>query len=160
MREMLKFEECYRRIDALVMADSIYAGFTGDPAERKVDPELMQGFLRFARDAAAGKKIMVISHSQLVPETYASTAETADFLLKDLGIEREEIDEPWADGWRCVSRTQKNGLYVYGFGGDTGADHMKHLHNLWRLLAVAWGSHPPTNGKQRIKPPDGSQDRP
>ena len=145
VREMLKSEDCYQRIDALIMADSIYAGFTGDPAERKVDPELMRGFLRFARDAAAGKKAMVVSHSGLVPETYASTAETADFLIEQLGIEREAMDKTWADGWRCVSIASKGRLHVYGFAGDTGADHMKHLQNLWRLMVVARGNEPLQN---------------
>jgi hypothetical protein len=134
VRELLKQEGAYQRIDSLVMADSIYAGFTGDPAERRVDPKLMAGFLRFARDAAEGKKRMVISYSQLRPETYASTDETARFVEQELAVAREPAQEVWADGWTLQSRAVRRGFRSYGFAGTTGADHMKHLHNLWRLI--------------------------
>ncbi len=134
VRELLKQDDVYRRIDTLVMADSIYAGFTGDPADRRVDPKLMAGFLRFARDAAEAKKRMVISYSQLRPETYASTEETARYLEMELSIARESVDETWADGWTLQARAERRGFHSYGFAGTTGADHMKHLHNLWRLM--------------------------
>src|SRR5262245_28134844 len=57
VREMLKDAATYARIDALVMADSLYAGYVGnDATRRQVDPALMERFVKFARDAAAGKK--------------------------------------------------------------------------------------------------------
>ena len=120
VRELLKCESHYRRIDALVMADSIYCGYVGPTEERRVDPSLMAGFLRFARDAAEGRKVMVISHSDLVPGTYASTGETADYLIAQIGGERTEVDEQWAEGFRCTSRYEHGGLRIFGFAGDDG----------------------------------------
>jgi hypothetical protein len=139
VRELLnaKSPDCYRRIDALVMADSIYAGYLGDARERGVDPERMSGFLRFAKDAAAGRKKMVISHCQLQPETYASTAETADYVLRQLNLQRQECDAIWAEQWQNTSRCEQAGLHVFGFSGSTGSDHMRHLHNIERLWNVA-----------------------
>jgi len=135
VRELLKGEEFYQRIDVLIMADSIYAGFVGDPAQRQVDPNAMSGFLRFARDAAEGKKVFIVTYSQ-VKTDYASTAETANYLLTQIGGKAESVQETWAEGWQCTSRFQRKGLQIYGFAGDAGADHMKHLHNLWQLMRL------------------------
>lgn len=145
VRELLKSDEHYRRIDALIMADSIYAGFVDDwkkasqGIKRDVEPKHLEGFLRFARDAADGKKTLVISHCQLRPETYASTGETADYLLTKLGLdgERKPVNEDWADGWRCLSRCDRGGLHVLSFAGETGTDHLQHLRNLQHLLRIA-----------------------
>ena len=46
-RELLKVPEHFARIDTLVMADSLYAGYEGDPSLHHVDPALMEGFRRF-----------------------------------------------------------------------------------------------------------------
>lgn len=154
VRELLKADEHYRRIDALVMADSIYAGFVDDgqksPTEikRDVEPKHMEGFLRFARDAVDGKKTLVISHCQLRPETYASTGETADYLLTKLRLdgERKPVNADWADGWRCLSRCDRGGLHVASFAGETGTDHMQHLRNLQHLLRIA-EPNPKADGK-------------
>ncbi|MES2695150.1 MAG: hypothetical protein V4773_16875, partial [Verrucomicrobiota bacterium] len=43
VRELMKQPEAFARIAALVMADSIYSGYTGAAAEKQVDPELMAG---------------------------------------------------------------------------------------------------------------------
>lgn len=134
VRELLKSDDFSRRIDTLVMADSIYAGYAAGAASKQVEPKHMEGFVRFARDAADGKKTLVISHCQLQPDGYASTAETADYLLSELSLNREAVDEVWADEWRCTSRCRRKGFRVFGFAGETGRDHMRHLQNLGRLL--------------------------
>src|SRR5262249_28268844 len=127
----------YDRIDALVMADSIYAGYAGDPAKRQVDSKLMEGFVKFAKDAAAGKKWFLISHCDLQPDGYASTAETADYLIAALGGAREPAGGSWlAEGLAMKSRFRKGQFAVYGFTGDKGPDHMRHLHGLWALLKL------------------------
>lgn len=137
VRELLKSDDIFRRIDTLVMADSIYAGYAAGAASKLVEPKHMEGFLRFAREAADGKKTLVISHCQLQPEGYASTAETAEYLLSELSLKREGVDEVWAEEWRCTSRCQRKGFRVFGFAGDTGKDHMRHLQNLGLLMRRA-----------------------
>lgn len=129
VREMLKDPQTYARIDAIVMLDSIYAGFTGNPEERKVDPANMEGFLKFARDALQGKKTMIITYCDLRPDNYASTKETADYLMAQLDKKRNPVQEEWAAGFVLQSRFEEGRLNIYGFKGDTGTDHMKHLHN-------------------------------
>jgi hypothetical protein len=137
VREILKSDALYRRVDSLVMADSIYAGYREQVVPPTVDPKLMEGFLRFARDAAEGHKTMVVSHCQLQPEGYASTAETADYLIKQLELTRMEAKEIWSDGWINQSVCRKRGFHVHGFSGETGQDHMQHLRHIGQLWNLA-----------------------
>src|SRR6185369_18020691 len=103
IREILKQEALFKRIDAIVLSDSLYAGFTGDAAQRKVDPANMEGFLKFAREAAAGRKTFIIAHSSDPVPTYASTTETASYLIEQLGLQRKPADEDWGDGLQLIN---------------------------------------------------------
>lgn len=136
VRAMLKVPEHFARIDGLVMADSIYCGYTGDPKEHRVDPALMEGFRRFGVEAAAGRKTFLLSHSALVPDGYASTGEVADFLIAAVGggpAEAKRLD--WAEGWAQTRAFSRGRFVVLGFAGTEGADHMNHLRRISRLWA-------------------------
>ncbi|MBL9212085.1 MAG: hypothetical protein JNL92_16625 [Opitutaceae bacterium] len=136
VRQLLRQPAALARIDALVMADSIYCGYTGDPARRQVDPDLMAGFLRFAREAAEGRKQFVLSHSRQVPDGYASTTETADYLLSQLDLARASAaTETWPGGLRPLTHARRGGFLVLGFDGEAPDDHMNHLRQLGALLA-------------------------
>lgn len=141
VRELLKDPAAFTRIDVLVMADSIYAGYLGEPAARKLNPANMEGFLKFARAAAAGRKCLILSHSAQRPEGYASTTETADYLIAQLDGQREALSETWAGGLQLTSRFRKGHFDIYGFAGETGRDHMKHLDNLALWLERGTCSH-------------------
>jgi hypothetical protein len=138
VREILKTEANLERIDAVIAADSIYAGLDDAAPTRAVDPRHMRDFLRFARLAADGKKRFVLSHSAQ-PTSYASTTETADYLLKELGLHRTTQAATPRDRLQQITAAERGGLHVLGFAGDKGPDHMRHLHEidlLWDL------SHP------------------
>lgn len=135
VRALLKVPEHFARIDGLIMADSIYCGYAGDPKERRVDPALMEGFRRFAVEASAGRKTMLITHSALVPDGYASTGEVADFLIRAVGGQPEPARVEWAKGWTQTRAFSRGRLVVLGFEGTQGADHMNHLRQIGRLWA-------------------------
>ena len=135
VRQLLRQPAAFDRIDAIVMADSIYCGYAGDSALRQVDPELMSGFVRFAEQATAGKKRLLISHSRQVPEGYASTTETADYLITKLGGERKTADAgDWPGGLRLLTRFARSNFEVLGFDGEAPEDHMRHLRAIGALL--------------------------
>ena len=118
------------------MADSIYCGYAGDPKEHRVDPALMEGFRRFAIEAAAGRKAFLLSHSALVPDGYASTGEVADFLINAVGggpAEPKRLD--WTEGWTQTRAFSRGRFVVLGFDGTQGADHINHLRRISRLWA-------------------------
>ncbi|HUR58434.1 MAG TPA: D-alanyl-D-alanine carboxypeptidase, partial [Opitutaceae bacterium] len=137
VRELLKQPTAFDRIAALLMVDSIYCGYAGDPAAQRVDPELMAGFLRFARLAAEGRKRFVLSHSRQVPDGYASTTETADYLIQQLEGKRSFDSEEWAGGLRLLSTFSQGRFEVLGFDGDGPEDHMRHLRGIGALLERA-----------------------
>ena len=133
VRELLKVPENFARIDGLVLADSLYCGYVGDPKLRQVDPALMDGFRRFAREAAAGRKSMLVTHSTQVPEGYASTTETADDLIASLGGTASPSVENRGPGLVETRRFTRRDLLILGFAGAGPEDHMAHLRSIDRL---------------------------
>jgi len=136
IREILKSPESFERIEAIVTADSIYAGLDTETPARVVSREDMPEFLRFAELAAKGKKQFVLSHSaQTTP--YASTTETADYLLETLQITRVADSTTQRPLFTLTSKAQQGKFTVLGFSGETGQHHMQHLHQidlLWSSL--------------------------
>lgn len=138
VRELLKRERYFNRIDGLCMLDSIYAGYVGNASEggRQVNPENMQGFRRFAQAAAEGRKTFILTHSYLVPGTYASTIETADDLIAHVGAARTQVDQPVPETpVHIISRASKGGFKVWGCAGTDGEAHMQHLRHMRIWLA-------------------------
>ena len=138
VRELLKSPPVYRRIETLVLADTLYAGFAGGAAASvgetgqrpPPDPANLHGFVTFARDAAAGRKGMLVTYSALVPPTYSSTAETAAALMAATGTTSTVVSEAWPNAMTLTARARKGRFAVYGFAGDDGPAHMKHLSGL------------------------------
>lgn len=136
IREILKSPSHFDQIDAIVTADSIYAGLQREQPDRKVDESNMHDFLRFASLAADGKKSFILSHSSQ-PTSYASTTETADYLLQSLNIERLTDTSLSSDSLVQSSRAERGKFLVLGFEGTSGQEHMQHLRHielLWKTL--------------------------
>jgi hypothetical protein len=140
VRALLKVPAHFARIDGLIMADSIYCGYTGDASKHEVDPALMDGFRRFATEAAAGRKRLLVSHSAQVPPGYASTTETADYLIHSQNGTSTAETRDWGQGWSQTRTFAKGRFLVLGFSGTEAADHIVHLRRidtLWkRFLAL------------------------
>ena len=136
IREILKSPEHFERIDAIITADSIYAGLDAESPARVVSQEDMSEFLRFTELATKGEKQFVLSHSaQKTP--YASTTETADYLLESLQITRVANSTTQRPLFTQTSKAQQGKFTVLGFSGETGQHHMQHLHQidlLWSSL--------------------------
>ena len=130
VRAVLRVSEHFDRIDTLYLADTLYAGYVQQGDQRKVNPENMRGFRRFAAEAAAGRKTMIVTHSYLEPGSYAGTHETADDLIAFVGAKRRPVDKPGPASMRIVSRVDRGNFHVYGCAGTTGEDHMEHLRNM------------------------------
>ncbi len=139
VREILKVPAHFELIDSTFAADSIYAGLRQEQPERQINEQQMRDFLKFASMAVDGKKVFVVSHSaQVTP--YASTTETADYLLRSLGIVRYPKTTTWRRTLCQQSQATRGQFSVLGFGGESGQDHLQHLHNidlLWTFNAQA-----------------------
>lgn len=114
-------------VDGIVLADSLHAGYAdGRPRQDQMAP-----FVRFAR---SGKPVW-ITHSAIVPGTYASTRETADALIAAVGARREPASGTNARGMRLESKADHGAFQVRGYAGAAAADHLNHLHQLGEALA-------------------------
>jgi hypothetical protein len=133
------------RVDAVLLADGLHASI--DPSnkfERHVMIEQMAPFIGFADEAVAGHKLFAITHSQ-IQTPYASTTETADFLLAQEGVTRAapNMASP-RPGMVMKSRGDAAGFHVLGFAGGDEKAHCDHLHafgeTLLPYLKERWSS--------------------
>ena len=128
VRELLKEPGFFDRIEALVMADSIYASLSA-AGVRRPDAEQMAGFVRFAEAAAQGDKVFVLTHTQ-IPTPYASTAECADWILSAVGGARAPSGDYTERGVPITAAFHRRGLHVYALDG---ADAQAHVDCLWMI---------------------------
>lgn len=137
VRELLRRPTIRQRIDAVVAADSIYASIHKQGDKRTVDADQMAPFVSFARQAAKGKKMLLVTHSQMAVEPYASTVETADYLLSKTRLARRPIAPQEPPCFAAISRASAGQFTVLGYPGDDGEAHMTHLRQIgdfWKEL--------------------------
>ncbi|QQE10329.1 hypothetical protein JD969_12540 [Planctomycetota bacterium] len=130
VREILKDNRYFDQINALLMADSLYAGYVKVDGKNKPVPKQMRDFKRFAKQAAAEKKLMLITHSNVVPGSYAGTQETADDLMDAVGVRRKEIKRALAENFEQSSGASKGKFEVIGCDGGDEEAHMVHLRKI------------------------------
>jgi hypothetical protein len=121
---ILSHPESAAKVDAVLLADGLHARLGNGGVIGAVD---MRPFLRFARRAVAGKKLFGITHSEIPTPGYASTTETADYLLAELGMQRvrERRDGP-RPGMVQVSAAERGTFSVEGYGGISKRAHADH----------------------------------
>jgi hypothetical protein len=116
----------YERIDSIVLIDSMHT----DYLDRRPDPAGLDIFLKFALDAAAGRKRMLITHSEIFPGTFASTTETADWLLENLKLRRLPVLKWGPLGMQQLSEVRRGRFAILGFAGNSAPDHVDHFHGM------------------------------
>ena len=128
------------RIDGILLLDALHTGYVPD---RKVlaeggrlDTTLLAPFVRFAKRAVAGETSFVLTHSEIFPGTFASTTETADYLVRELSLERAAVLKWGPVGMQQLSEVHAGGLVMLGFAGNTAPDHVDHLHGMGAFLAL------------------------
>jgi hypothetical protein len=141
---ILNHKPLFDRVDAVLVLDGIHAGYNPD-GSGAVDANGIAPFVRFAAEAAAGRKLMVITHSAITTHGYASSTETANAILAANRVERTEVDASTSpppvklaaalaafpiDGRRWLkakTAAHAGELHVYGYGGIGPEDHIAHL---------------------------------
>lgn len=137
IREILKVPDNYVRVERVLLIDGLHTGYVGGkpgPTESQLETEGLQIFLNFARDAVAGKKRMLITHSEIFPGTFASTTETADWLLSQLNLKRKAVARWGPMQTQQLSVVQQGGFHLVGFAGNSAPDHVDQLHSLPEYL--------------------------
>jgi hypothetical protein len=137
VRAILRAPEHYAAVRFVLLLDGLHAGYVaGSPGPRvsELVAEDLAVFVRFAGDAAAGRKQLLVTHSEVFPGTFASTTETADYLLGKLGLKRRATLAWGPARTQQLSEARQGGLHVLGYAGNTGPDHIDQLHALPEFL--------------------------
>ncbi len=137
IREILKVPENYVRVERVILIDGLHTGYVGGkpgPQESQLETEGLQIFLNFARDAVAGKKRLLITHSEIFPGTFASTTETTDWLLKELDLKRKAVVKWGPMQTQQLSEVKQGQFRLIGFAGNSAPDHVDQLHSLPEYL--------------------------
>lgn len=139
VRALLSDERTAATIDAVILLDGLHTSYV---PELKVlaeggalDTTKLVPFLRFARRAVAGEAGLLVTHSEIFPGTFASTTETTDWLIAALGLSRTPVLAWGPGGMQQLSEVRRGRLTILGFAGNTGPDHIDHLHGLTEFLA-------------------------
>jgi len=129
---ILQHPEDRARVDALLMSDGMHVGYV---RPGQVNPASMQVYADFAHLAVNGDKLFGITHSAIEPGRYASTRETAEYLVSHEHVSLKLLDEqgPRPKMWLTSSADQGD-FHMRGFSGTQPGDHAQHLHALGDFL--------------------------
>ena len=132
IRAILRDEDNFDRVNNVLLLDGIHASYSPEETARgqdkKVNAADLDSFVKFAREAVAGRRSFVITHSEIFPGTYASTTECADYLLAELGVKRRPKLLNGPIGMQQLSVVDAKGFHVRGYAGNTAPDHVDFLH--------------------------------
>lgn len=125
-----------RNVDAVVLLDGLHSGY--DPGGGTLNAMQLAPFAEFAREAAARKKLMYVTHSSIIPPGYSSTTETANYLIAEVGgrplATKPRGTDPF--GLDLISWFVKGGFHVRGYAGNGPADHCAQFGAYRELLRV------------------------
>jgi hypothetical protein len=117
-----------------VLLDSLYAGYK--PGKRALEHGQAAPFVRAARAAAEGGPIFFLTTTEIETEGYASSSETAEFLLRELGARQTPIERAVASGDELLllRSFDRGSLFVRGYAGKGKGDHCAQLRVLPGVL--------------------------
>jgi hypothetical protein len=129
-------EEDRARVDAILLADGLHAGFM-DRWKRNFAPNALQSFRDFGELAKANQKLFAITHSSIVTDGYASTTECSKLLLQALNVTCEST----------LISGKSGSFSIEGFTGDDKAAHIVQFRqmdvNLLSKLRARWQAPAP-----------------
>jgi len=136
-RAILNDPVSYGRVGRVLCIDGIHTGYVNGnpgPEESQIETNNLQLWLQLGRDAIAGKKRLIITHSEIFPGTFASTTETADYLLREWGLKPHPVVKWGPMKTQMLSEVKRGRLLVIGFAGNSAPDHVDELHSLPEYL--------------------------
>lgn len=134
VREILRQPANAALVTGVALLDGMHSGYEPPEDQRQPLPSDLDAFEQYARQSMAGHSRLLILHSEIFPSTFASTTETADWLLARLNLHRHPVLHWGPLGMQILSDTRRGHFQVLGFAGNSAPDHNDHLHALpWAL---------------------------
>jgi hypothetical protein len=112
-------------VDTVVLLDGLHSGYSG----KTLNETQLKPFIDWTRDAVRGRKFFFVSHSSIIPPGYASTTETANFLIQKMGGKARKTAPRGSDpmGLDLISRYSRGNFHVRGYNGNDKMDHCAHI---------------------------------
>ncbi len=132
-----------RRVDAVILLDGLHSGYM----DGHVNGMQLKGIMDFAQRATRDRALFFFSHSSIIPPGYASTTETANWLVWSVGGKTAKARPRRNEvmGLELISRYDRGGMHIRGYSGNDTLDHCAHI-GLYRDVLSAhliprWGLH-------------------
>ena len=139
VRAILREPRHLARVWAVLLLDGMHTSYVPDgtvlAAGGTLDTTNLVAFADFARAAMRGEKRFLVTHSEIFPGTFASTTETADWLLHALALRRTPVLRWGPRGMQQLSEARSGRFELRGYAGNTAPDHIDQLHAMPELLA-------------------------
>lgn len=110
------------RVDAVILLDSLHAG--RDPVR---GPEALAPFSRFAARAVRGETLFFVSHSAIDEDEYATTTETARYLVAGVSGALSPVFRRDPLGLELFDLFSRGSFHVRGYAGNGKLDHCAHF---------------------------------
>lgn len=138
VRAILRDSAHFARVHDVLLLDGMHTSYVPEGVVLDkggaLDPANLDAFVRFARAAVHGDKRFLITHSEIFPGTFASTTETADYLLVQLGLARTPVLRWGPRGMQQLSEVHAGGFELMGFAGNSAPDHIDQLQGMPEFL--------------------------
>jgi hypothetical protein len=138
VRELVKQPEYYKKIEEILLVDSLYAGVE-DTISRKVVPADVDPFVPFVKDAIKKKKTFVSVYCSLLPETYAGTPETNAYLIEAVKGQPKTYNVDTSTSGVLRLQFDRGNFHVRGYTGVTGESHgtmVRAIKNWYDALSI------------------------
>jgi hypothetical protein len=138
VRAILRDPRHFARVDAVLLLDGMHTSYVPEGKvladSGSLDTTNLVAFAAFARAAMRGEKRFLVTHSEIFPGTFASTTETADWLLASLGLHRTPVLVWGPRGMQQLSEVRSGRFELRGYAGNSAPDHIDQLHAMPELL--------------------------
>jgi hypothetical protein len=132
VQHILSQKYAKERVDTVVLLDGLHCGYSG----AAINGAPLTMFTEFAKRAANGETLMFVSHSSIIPPGYASTTETADYLVHECGGKLHDVHGTGPLGMDMITRFSKGNFFVRGFSGNDKMDHCAQIGEFRDVLKV------------------------
>lgn len=139
VRAILRDSANFAKVSAVLLLDGMHTSYVPERTPLAdggaLDETNLVVFAALGRAAFGGEKRVLITHSEIFPGTFASTTETADWLIAELGLARRPVLQWGPRGMQQLSEVSSGAFSLRGYAGNSAPDHVDHFHAMPELLA-------------------------